>query len=417
MNFLKQHNVFLKILSLFVAVFLWSYVVLTDNPPKTQTFPDLTVQTVGVENLEERGLTVVTTEDPKITLKVTGTSKDMAQLSVNDIKAEVDLSNIQEAGVYYIQPTITIDKDTDSISFEPRRLQITVENVVSKDVPVRVTTMNNLSEDRLVGTLTPSQETIQITGAESVVSTVGYALLTVDLDNISKNIAQTCRVTLYTEEDTLVDSPWVTPETDTLDVTIGVNHVVTLPLQVSLISSADLTSDMVETTISPGSVRVYGESDAVSALTSLSLGSIDLGQIEKDGEQVKLSIKLPEGVHLMDGEPKQASVQITMKDDITRTVEVSSISLKDTSEEAEKPIVTLNTSSVNVEVVGKANAVSKVTAENIQVEATFDSSALGAGTHEVSAQVTVQADGVNVRTEEVTVSITIVAQEEEEEGS
>ena len=52
MNFLKQHNVFLKILSLFVAVFLWSYVVLTDNPPKTQTFPDLTVQTVGVENLE-----------------------------------------------------------------------------------------------------------------------------------------------------------------------------------------------------------------------------------------------------------------------------------------------------------------------------------------------------------------------------
>ena len=417
MNFLKQHNVFLKILSLFVAVFLWSYVVLTDNPPKTQTFPDLTVQTVGVENLEERGLTVVTTEDPKITLKVTGTSKDMAQLSVNDIKAEVDLSNIQEAGVYYIQPTITIDKDTDSISFEPRRLQITVENVVSKDVPVRVTTMNNLSEDRLVGTLTPSQETIQITGAESVVSTVGYALLTVDLDNISKNIAQTCRVTLYTEEDTLVDSPWVTPETDTLDVTIGVNHVVTLPLQVSLISAADLTSDMVETTIAPGSVRVYGESDAVSALTSLSLGSIDLGQIEKDGEQVKLSIKLPEGVHLMDGEPKQASVQITMKDDITRTVEVSSISLKDTSEEAEKPIVTLNTSSVNVEVVGKANAVSKVTAENIQVEATFDSSALGAGTHEVSAQVTVQADGVNVRTEEVTVSITIVAQEEEEEGS
>ena len=215
----------------------------------------------------------------------------------------------------------------------------------------------------------------------------------------------------------MVDSPWVTPETDTLDVTIGVNHVVTLPLQVSLISSADLTSDMVETTISPGSVRVYGESDAVSALTSLSLGSIDLGQIEKDGEQVKLSIKLPEGVHLMDGEPKQASVQITMKDDITHTVEVSSISLKDTSEEAEKPIVTLNTPSVNVEVVGKANAVSKVTAENIQVEATFDSSALGAGTHEVSAQVTVQADGVTVRTEEVTVSITIVAQEEEEEGS
>ncbi|MDR3767067.1 MAG: CdaR family protein [Butyricicoccus sp.] len=417
MNFLKQHNVFLKILSLFIAVFLWSYVVLTDNPPKTQTFPNLAVQTVGIENLEERDLTVVTTEEPKITLKITGTSKDMAQLSVNDIKAEVDLSNIQEAGVYYIQPTVTIDKDTDSISFEPRRLQINVENVISKDVPVRVTTMNNLDKDQLVGELTPSQKTIQITGAESVVSTVGYALLTVDLDNISKNMAQTCRVALYTNDDTLVDSSLVTLEKESLDVTVGVNHVVTLPLRVSLISSASLTSDMVESTISPASVRVYGDKEIVSALTSLSLGSIDLSQIEKDGQQVKLSIKLPEGVHLMEGEPKQATVQVTMKDDITRTVAVSAIELEDTSGEAEKPITTLNTTSVNVDVVGKADAVSKVTAENIQVKASFDSSALGAGTHEVPAQVTVEADGVTAKTEEVTVSITIVAQEEEEEGS
>lgn len=417
MNFLKQHNVFLKLISLFVAVFLWSYVVLTDNPPKTQTFPNLSVQTIGLEQLEERGLTVVDTEEPKITLRVTGTSQDMAQLSVSDIKAEVDLSGIQEAGVYYIQPNVTVAKNTDSISFEPRRLQITVENIVSENVPVRVTTMNDLSSNQLVGELTPSQDTLRITGAESVVSTVGYALLTVDLDQISRNMVQSCRVVLYTDDDTMIDSSLVTLERNSIDVTVGVNHVVSVPLQVSLVSSEQLTRDMVETAISPKSVRVYGEQSAIGSLTSLSLGSINLADIGADGEEVTMPIKLPDGVKLMDGEPKQATVRITIKDGISREIDVTNIQLDDTNADADKPQVTLDTASVPIEISGKADAVSAVSASDISIRATFDSSALGAGTHEVSATVTVGVSGVTVRTEEVTVRITIAAQEEEEEGS
>lgn len=417
MNFLKQHNVFLKIISVFVAVFLWSYVVLTDNPPKTQTFPNLTVQTIGLEELEERGLTVVDTEEPKITLRVTGSSQDMAQLSVSDIKAEADLSGIQEAGVYYIQPTVTVAKNTDSISFEPRRLQITVENIASKNVPVRVTTMNDLSDNQLVGELTPSQDTLRITGAESIVSTVGYALLTVDLEQISQNMSQSCRVALYTDDDTMIDSSLLTLERTSLEVTVGVNHIVSVPLQVSLISSEQLTRDMVEATITPSSVRVFGEESVIQSLTSLSLGSIDLADISTDGEEVSMTIKLPDGVKLMDGESKQATVRITMKDGVSRSIEISNIVLDDTNADAEKPQVTLETTSVSVDISGKANAVSAVSADDIAVTATFDSSALGAGTHEVTASVTVSVSGVTVETDEVTLQITIAALEEEEEGS
>lgn len=417
MNFLKEHNIFLKIVSLMIAFILWSYVLITVNPLKTQTFPNLAVQSVGTENLQERGLMLVNTEDPKITLKVTGKSKDMARLSNSDIKAEVDLSGIQEAGVYYIQPTITVSKDTDSISFEPRRLQINVENIVSKDVPVKVTTMNNLSGDRMIDELSPSRDSIQITGAESVVSTVGYALLTVDLENISKNMAQTCRVTLYTDDDTLVDSALVTPEEENLDVTVGVNHVVTVPLQVTLTPSASLTRDMVEAIITPKTLRVFGSKDIVDSLGSISLGSIDLSQVTSDGQEFKLTARLPSGVQLMSGESKEASVRITMKDDISRTLEVSQITLHDTSTDENKPEVTLNTASVSVEVTGKADVISKISASDLLVDASLDSSALGAGTHAVQATVTTSASGITVKTTEVTVNVTIAAQEEATEGS
>lgn len=416
MNFLKEHNVFLKILSLLIAVFLWSYVVLTDDPAKTQTFPNLAVQSVGTENLEEQGLAVVNAEEPKITVKITGRSKEMARLSASDITARLDLSGIQEAGVYYIQPSVTVAKETDSISFEPRRLQVTVENIISRDVPVRVTTMNDLQGDRLVDELTPSQDTVTVTGAESVVSTVGYALVTVDLQSISKNMAQSCRVTLYTDDDALVDSPLASPEPESLDVTVGLNHVAEVPLEVSLISSGELTSDMVEAAITPKSVRVFGSEDALRTLHSLSLGSIDLAQAE-DGQEVKLSVKLPDGIKLMEGEPREATVHLTMKSDMTRTVEVSDIELEDTSTAETRPQITLDTASVSIEVSGNASAVSRVGAGDVQVKATFDSSALGAGQHAVPVTVTTDVDGVTVSSENVTVHITIAAHEEDEEGS
>ena len=282
---------------------------------------------------------------------------------------------------------------------------------------VKVTTMNNLSGDRMIDELSPSRDSIQITGAESVVSTVGYALLTVDLENISKNMAQTCRVTLYTDDDTLVDSALVTPEEENLDVTVGVNHVVTVPLQVTLTPSASLTRDMVEAIITPKTLRVFGSKDIVDSLGSISLGSIDLSQVTSDGQEFKLTARLPSGVQLMSGESKEASVRITMKDDISRTLEVSQITLHDTSTDENKPEVTLNTASVSVEVTGKADVISKISASDLLVDASLDSSALGAGTHAVQATVTTSASGITVKTTEVTVNVTIAAQEEATEGS
>ncbi len=419
MNFLKERNVWIKLASILIAVFLWSYVLLTDNPPKTQSFPNLEVQAVGVESLADRSLTLVSTETPKITLRLTGTSQDMAQLTASDIQVTVDLSNIQEAGVYYLQPNITVDGDVRTTSYEPRRVQITVENVVSKEVPVQVTSMNSLPSSRLLGDMTPASETLQITGAESVVNTVGYALLTVDLAEVSADTTQTCRVALYTENDTQVDSPLVSPARETMDVDVQVNHVATVPLGVSLTPSETLTADQVQAEISPTSVRVYGSQQALAELESLSLGSIDLATVTRSGQKVTLPIELPTGVSLMDGQPDEATVTLTIQQEAsqteqqaTRTLEVTQITLEDTSENP--PEVTLNTQSVRVTVAGTQEAVDAVTADDLTVTARFDSASLGAGTHEVTAQAAVSRAGVTVQGGEVTVSITIAQSAPEE---
>lgn len=414
MNFFKEHNIFVKILSLLIAIFLWSYVVLETNPPKTQKFGNVVVEPIGLELLEERGLVLVNTESPKVTISLTGTSRDMVHLSSSDIRAEVDFSNIYEAGVYYMQPTIQVPKSIETNSYQPRRLQYVVENIITKDVPVRVTTRNELPEDKMVDKLTPSQPTITVRGATSVVSSLEYALVTVDLDQVKEDTMQKCRVTLYSSQDALVDSTLVTPDQDSLDVSVTLSHIATVPLSVSLLSVPDLTRDMVQAEILPETVRVYGPQNEISRLTTLSLGSIDLKNITSDGQEVVLSIKLPSGIHLVKDEPESARVKIVMKTNIKRAMRLTDIVLTDQSSEVEKPQISLVSDSVSIEVQGKANIVAALTTADIHAEAVFDSSALGAGTHTVPIRITVDASGVSVVSTELTAQITISEQEETE---
>lgn len=416
MNFLKKHDIVLKIVALFVAVFLWSYVVMIENPAKIAKFPGIAVETTGMEQLEERGLILVTETEPRIDINVTGPTDDVVKLNASDIRATVDFSDIQEASTYYMQPVVTIPK-ADSISFKPQRLQFKVENIVTKSVPVKVTTMNDLSSDRLIDKLTPSKRKITVRGAESVISTVDYALVTVDLQDISKNMAQTCRVSLYAEDDSLIDSPYVSMEDQTIDVAVGLNHVVSVPLEVTLIPTEELSRDMVDVKIEPESVRVYGAKNDVNALTSLSLGSIDLSQITDDGQQFTLNIKLPSGVKLMEGETSSARVTLTMDENVTRTIELSNIELNDKNNEEQPPEVTLHTNSLSVEIQGKAHLVAGITAADLHAEVEFDSSTLGEGSHTVPVTITVDRSGVTVISTDLTAIISVETQEEENNQS
>ena len=202
-----------------------------------------------------------------------------------------------------------------------------------------------------------------------------------------------------------------------MDVAVGLNHVVSVPLEVTLLPTAELSRDMVSVKIEPENVRVYGAKSDVDGLTAISLGSIDLNQVRDDGQQFTLTVKLPVGVKLMEGEPASARVTLTMDENVTRTVEVTNIELHDTNSAEEPPKVTLNTSSLSVEIQGKAHLVAGITASDLDVKAEFDSAALCEGSHVVPVKITVNQGGITVLSTDLTAIVSVEAQEEDNNQS
>lgn len=213
----------------------------------------------------------------------------------------------------------------------------------------------------------------------------------------------------------LIDSPYITMEQQEIPVAIHLNHVVSVPLVVSTLPSAELARDMVETEITPKEIRVYGEKEAVSQLASLSLGTVDLKDVQQDGQSFKLSIKLPSGIELMEGEPEEAEVNVKVKDAVPRTINITNITLKDANTEEQKPTVSLAAAtSLEVQIEGKANLVAAVTAADIHAEAEFNSAELGAGTHIVPVKLTVEKDGIQIADDTAEVSIIITQPQQAE---
>ena len=59
MKWMKEHDVFLRALSLIIAIFLWSYVMRVDNPDKTEEYRNVTVQLEGLSQLTDNGLVLL----------------------------------------------------------------------------------------------------------------------------------------------------------------------------------------------------------------------------------------------------------------------------------------------------------------------------------------------------------------------
>ena len=86
------------LLSALIAIGLWLYVVTVVNPEWEETFSNIPVVLENEEILHERGLMLVSEEDPKVTLRLFGNRADMIKLNSSNITIRADLSRIYSAG-------------------------------------------------------------------------------------------------------------------------------------------------------------------------------------------------------------------------------------------------------------------------------------------------------------------------------
>lgn len=325
----KNRKIFNIILAVVLAVGVWLYVINVENPTSTATIRDIPVTIVGEDTLAERDLMITDQSQNNINLKLSGRKKTLMKLSKKNITLKLDVSSITSEGEHTLSCEYTcpnnLGADSVSISdWDDLRITVTVEQQGTKEIPVRGEFIGTEAENCLAGTVTTEPATIQLTGPTETLEGISYALATVGGKEISDTLVESSDVVFMGADGTPASRRNVTASTETVEVTVPVRQVVSLPLTVELTPGGGADETSVTVSISPKNVTVVAGEDDGALPESISLGTIDLSTVL--GETTfSLPIQLPEGVTAWGRQSKQASVHLTFDQLTTRQILVEDI--------------------------------------------------------------------------------------------
>lgn len=343
-------------ISFLMSFFLWLYVVSAVSPESEETYSNIPVVIQNESALADRGLMITEIKTKTVKLTMQGKRTDLAKINSGNTAVIVDVSNISEADVHNLSfresfPGDIADNAIVVQNRTPNKITIVVENKISKVVPVNVVyDPEQLPADfTLAGEPVLDEETISITGPESIIDKIAQARIEVDLKDRTESVNQKFVYTLCDQDDTPVEATQVTTNADSVNVDLKILRSKKLALDLTVIPGGGATRDDLEITISPAEIWVYGSDKLVQMLgDTLSIGQIDLNKPIEELE-FELPIVLDEGIT---SEELITTALVTIewiqKDEITHNV--TNIQLTDVPTGMEAELVT---KSLDITVRGK----------------------------------------------------------------
>ena len=411
-----------KLLSLAIAIILWFMVINIEHPVTTRIY----TQTLSLENIDaltQQGLTVLNKqqlEDMKVSAKIKAqrTSLDRLTQYKSNIKATIDLNNMKEA-----QSGDTISADIsfvipeglgtgfEIVSQSPEKADVVIERLSTKKMPIQVHITGEAGSGYT--TLQPqiSPNSVQISGAASIIDSVKTVQVNVDLQQASEDIVVTAVPTAYDESGKRVEG--ITMDISKVHVSVGVQKNKTVAVTVNAEGIPAEGYEVSGITWSPKTITVSGSETALNKFDILELPSVDVTDAQNDVTQyITLHELLPDGVMLGGNMPVGAEVSVTIQQTQQQQIIVQSGQITLNGADETKYDYVLSENNVSLSLTGQAGELADITTGSVAVMA--DVTDLAAGEHSIALEINLP-DGVTLLGEKPTVTITITQKEEENE--
>ena len=364
-------------LAVIIAIALWFYVMSIDGNVMPNTIHNIPVTFTGTEALEAKGLMVVD-DDQTANLTVRATPRVLSQLTDESVRLVVDVASYDSATTYtnvaydVVFPS-GISRDEVEIVSGSNGNTVSFEIAVyrERDVEIRGHFAGSAAEGYLPGgeeDFVFSPETLHISGQESLVNQVAYALVTVDGEELDQTVSDSFPYQLVGASGDVLTDLDITCETETIYTTFPILATAELPLEVQFTDGGGVEASEARYQLSVDRIIVAGSQEAVDAIKAegaITVAIIDLAAVE-DGDELTYPIALTEELQNISGQT-EVTVTIDLPGGLTtKTVETTSISCINVPEGWQETLVT---QSMTVTLRGSEETLEPITGENVRVVA------------------------------------------------
>lgn len=359
-------------LSLLIAIVFWLFVDSEQGNSITQSYYDIPVEFLGAtDTLPSRQLILTDGADATVDLTLRGPRMVISNLSREDIRLQIDLTNITSTGTRSLTWNLLLPDSVNRSSVTVERssrssVTVTVDRLYEKTVPVSVNVTGEVADGYIymAERMIAEPSSLTLSGREEDVEQVVSAQVVLDLSGASSSVNQEFDYVLLDGQGNEVPIGNITVSSRRIEVTAPVYLIKTLNLSVKFKEAAGSTlEDLEDWHLDVGSIEVAGDPASLEGVEEIQLATIDLSTLFSDTETL-LDITVPSGCVNLSG-ITSTTLTITFKSSLeTRAFTVTNISAIGLSQGQS---FNRMTNAVEVLLRGDAQDLEDVTAEDIRV--------------------------------------------------
>lgn len=349
MNDFKQINWGYLALALALAIMLWGFVTIQDNPQEERLFE------VPVDYINLADNLAISDKASTIKLRLNATANVLDNISASDINAYVDLSGAT-LGQYTARLNFDLPAGVQLSSAERSEITVLIDELAQVQRQVQIEYTGNAADGYMTLPASISPTEIVLSGPEDKLALIDKVFVSVNLDGATANYRASLPVNV---QDSAGNSLlyWITPQPAMLDVlapVVSSQPSKTVPVNVSL-SGQPASGYMVSRIVADPAVAVImGAQRDLDNVDYVYTSAINInGATNTVTEEVTLlnanGVTVDSSLHF--------KVMVVIEREETTTVRDVVVSLTNTNAAYN---YTLNSNTVDVVVRGPASAVSSI---------------------------------------------------------
>ena len=287
-----SHNLGLKLLSLLLAILLWSYVV-SSNPSITRTkdINGLTAYLTNESTLNANRLAL--SEDPSealenISVRLEVPQSSYALASAENVQITLDLSSVRSAGTQEVALSATTTYGR-VLKILPESVTLEFEAYDSRSVPVNASVTGEQMENTWYNINRLNPEELVISGPSSVVQTIASAYVYVDVTGRDSSYVTAARFALLDYNGEEVPQTLLSSSSSSVTVGVDVYPTKELPISTDIEDVVQGTPaegyEVTSVTIQPEAVTVAADQELLDNLTELLIQPVDVSGLSQTFSQ------------------------------------------------------------------------------------------------------------------------------------
>ena len=301
----EKGNLPRKVVSILIALLIWSYVGSIENPTVTRVIQ----VPISVENLHTSYGSKL--KEGQVSLTVIGRNRQLQSLTSADFSATVDMQSAH-IGENYITPTVKSPVGVKVQRMFPEKITISVRPLESKKVPLNLITKGNLQEGLRFGER-PSLPIDEITvyASSDVLDVVNQGVVELDLAKYTTKTTVELPIVFLDSYGNVISSQDIKVNESSVKVDLSIIQESSKELPIDVVFSGELPKGYVlgDIILNKSSNVVYGEEKVLSKIQKISTKKIKLNEL-KDTTVMAVDLDLPIELAIKDVKPIEVTINI-----------------------------------------------------------------------------------------------------------